>query len=277
MRPVGLTACLLLFVLVAGIPMVCSINPPEDFEYGSEDAAEFTDFFAMEAPAASGVVESYNPAGREPSSIRLADRSTSYASYQSTYMGGNSLWIMGSSSWAQRVVCPLGAYLSLLAYSSSGGRADFYEIYPDGRLLPKSYSFYPGYSRLIFEADEVGRHILIFVVNNQPSNVVIVDVASGGWPPSPGPAPGPSPAPWPSTGSARVIFSSSWLRGYSVFVDGSYVGADGRDGDLRDGVFSTTVSGNQRHTIKVYGSGLTCTSDEFYESGHRYNINVCST
>lgn len=87
MRPVGLTACLLLFVLVAGIPMVCSINPPEDFEYGSEDAAEFTDFFAMEAPAASGVVESYNPAGREPSSIRLADRSTSYASYQSTYMG----------------------------------------------------------------------------------------------------------------------------------------------------------------------------------------------
>jgi hypothetical protein len=27
-----------------------------------------------------------------------------------------------------------------------------------------------------FNADQVGRHILLFVVNNQPSNVVIVDV-----------------------------------------------------------------------------------------------------
>ncbi|MDD2637724.1 MAG: hypothetical protein PHO60_01985 [Methanothrix sp.] len=274
MRPVGLTACLLLFVLVAGIPMVCSINPPEDFEYGSEDAAEFTDFFAMEAPAASGVVESYNPAGREPSSIRLADRSTSYASYQSTYMGGNSLWIMGSSSWAQRVVCPLGAYLSLLAYSSSGGRADFYEIYPDGRLLPKSYSFYPGYSRLIFEADEVGRHILIFVVNNQPSNVVIVDVASGGWPPSPGPAPGPSPAPWPSTGSARVIFSSSWLRGYSVFVDGSYVGGDGQGGDPLDGTYSLNVAGNQYHILEISSGGRTYSERRTFLTGYTYKLNL---
>jgi len=274
MRPVGLTACLLLFVLVAGIPMVCSINPPEDFEYGSEDAAEFTDFFAMEAPAASGVVESYNPAGREPSSIRLADRSTSYASYQSTYMGGNSLWIMGSSSWAQRVVCPLGAYLSLLAYSSSGGRGDFYEIYPDGRLLPKSYSFYPGYSRLIFEADEVGRHILIFVVNNQPSNVVIVDVASGGWPPSPGPAPGPSPAPWPSTGSARVIFSSSWLRGYSVFVDGSYVGGDGQGGDPLDGTYSLNVAGNQYHILEISSGGRTYSERGTFLTGYTYKLNL---
>jgi hypothetical protein len=27
-----------------------------------------------------------------------------------------------------------------------------------------------------FYADQVGRHVLLFVVNNQPSNVVIVDV-----------------------------------------------------------------------------------------------------
>jgi hypothetical protein len=27
-----------------------------------------------------------------------------------------------------------------------------------------------------FNADQVGRHLLYFVVNNQPSNVVIVDV-----------------------------------------------------------------------------------------------------
>ena len=27
-----------------------------------------------------------------------------------------------------------------------------------------------------FNADQVGRHMLYFVVNNQPSNVVVVDV-----------------------------------------------------------------------------------------------------
>jgi hypothetical protein len=273
LKAFGLASCLLL-AIIFGITIACSIDPPEDFEYASADAAEFTDFFTMEAPAIGGEVESYNPAGREPTSVYVGDRSTSYYAYQSSYMGTNALWVMGSSSWAQRVVCPLGAYLSLLAYSSSGGRADFYEIYPSGRLLYKSYSFYPGYSRIIFEADEVGRHIMVFVLNNQPSNVVIVDVSGGGWPPSPTPGPGPGPAPWPSTGSARVILSSDWLRGYSVLVDGSYVGGDGQGGDPLDGTYSLTVAGNQYHTLEISSGGQTYSEQGTFLSGYTYRLSM---
>ncbi len=273
MKSFGLAVCLLL-AIIFGIPIVCSIDPPEDFEYGSADAEEFTDFFTMSAPAVSGEVESYNPAGREPSSVYVGDRSTSYYAYQSSYMGTNSLWIMGSSSWAQRIVCPQGAYISMLAYSSSGGWADFYRIYPDERLVSRSYTLYPGYSRLIFEADEVGRHILFFVLNNQPSNVAIVDVSGGGWPPSPGPAPGPGSAPWPSAGSARVILSSGWLTGYSVFVDGSYVGGDGQGGDPLDGTYSLNVAGNQYHTLGISSGGQTYSEEGTFLTGYTYKLSI---
>jgi hypothetical protein len=39
-----------------------------------------------------------------------------------------------------------------------------------------TYQFNPGYNTMDFNADQVGRHMLYFVVNNQPSNVVVVDV-----------------------------------------------------------------------------------------------------
>jgi len=41
-----------------------------------------------------------------------------------------------------------------------------------------TYQFNPGYNTMNFYADKVGRHTLYFVVNNQPSNVVVVDVFS---------------------------------------------------------------------------------------------------
>lgn len=275
MRYSGSVSCLLLlFVLVFGTPIGCSINPSEDFTYSSEDASSFSDFFAMEEPATTGEVMAYNPSGREPSSVSFGDRTVSYYAYRSTYSGTSSLWIMGTSSWTQRVVCPLGSYLSLLAYAPGGGMVDFYEIYPDGRLLTRSYYFYQGYSRIIFEADEVGRHILIFAANNQPSNAVIVDVASVGWPPSPGPGPAPGPSPWPPVGSARVIFSSSWLRGYSVFVDGSYAGGDGSGGDPLDGTYSLDVVGDQYHTLEISSGGQTFSERGTFLSGVTYRLSI---
>ena len=41
---------------------------------------------------------------------------------------------------------------------------------------PKQYQFNAGYNTMKFNADQIGRHILYFIVDNQPSNVVIVDV-----------------------------------------------------------------------------------------------------
>jgi hypothetical protein len=40
----------------------------------------------------------------------------------------------------------------------------------------KTYQFNQGYNTMDFNAGQVGRHTLYFVVNNQPSNVVVVDV-----------------------------------------------------------------------------------------------------
>ncbi|HPJ30647.1 MAG TPA: hypothetical protein PLZ42_04585 [Methanothrix sp.] len=263
---------LLLSVLVFGTPIGCSTSPPEGLTFSSEEASAFTGFFAMEEPATTGEVMAYSPSGSEPRSISFGDRTVSYSTYQSTYLGTNSLWIMGASSWTQRVVCPLGSYLSLLAYTPSGGRADFFEIYPDGRLLSRSYYLYQGYSRINFEADEVGRHVLIFTANNQPSNAVIVDVTSGGWPPSPGPGPGPGP--WPSPGSATVIFSSGWFRGYSVFVDGYYVGRDGQGGDPLDGTYRLTVAGDQYHTLEISSGGQSFSERGTFLAGVTYRLSI---
>ena len=90
----------------------------------------------------------------------------------------NQLWIQGATNWTQYVVSPVGTWLQLVAYSPDGGSAGFYEIVQTSTTSPKfkTYQFNPGYNTMNFNADQMGRHILLFVVNNQPSNAVIVDV-----------------------------------------------------------------------------------------------------
>lgn len=269
-----------LFELGLGGPWIISERHPElygqeeEITWPSTSTSEFSwysEYFSMtsfgglevERYYVSGVPEVYagGPGGQPIAS----------SAHQLAYAGANGLWILGKNSWTGYAIVPKGAYLRLLAYSSAGGWADLYQITPANRMVQRSYNLYPGYSQLPFHAEEVGRYVILFSVDDRLSNAVIVDVRAGTWPVSP---PGPDPYGY---GSSRVTLKSSSLKGYSVYVDGSYVGADGQGGDLRDGIFSTTVSGNQWHTIKVYGSGLTCTSNEYYESGRSYTIDVCST
>ena len=90
----------------------------------------------------------------------------------------NDLWVQGASSWTQYVVSPEGTSLQLVAKAPVGGPAGFYEIIQTDTTSSKykTYQFNLGYNTINFNADQVGRHMLYFVVNNQPSNVVIVDV-----------------------------------------------------------------------------------------------------
>jgi len=76
------------------------------------------------------------------------------------------------------VVSPVGTWIQLIANAPVGGPAGFYEIVQTDTNTVKynTYQFNPGYNTMNFAADQVGRHMLYFVVNNQPSNVVIVDV-----------------------------------------------------------------------------------------------------
>jgi hypothetical protein len=76
------------------------------------------------------------------------------------------------------VVTPVGTWLQLVANAPVGGPAGFYEMTQTDTTSSKynTYQFNPGYNTMNFNADQVGRHMLYFVVNNQPSNVVVVDV-----------------------------------------------------------------------------------------------------
>lgn len=244
---------------------------PTGDQYGDAEFSAYSQYFSMEAPPSTDAqVERYFLT-EEPAALYYSSgpsgQPVTYSTYQSTYRGANSLWIQGPTSWTQYAVCPFGAWLKLLAYTSTGGTSAFYEIYPSNELLYKSYPFYSGYNRLSFRADEVGRHILLFVVNNQPSNVVIVDVRSGIWPPWP---PGPTP---PSPGYSKVTVKSNWLKGYNVDVDGIYQRNDVSDGSL-DGVCTFTVSGDQYHSIKISNVGYIRTYYRYFNSGYHYTLTI---
>ena len=205
------------------------------------------------------------------------------------HAGAVGLWIMGDGSWTEFAIVPQNAYLRLLALHASGGAADLYQIKPSNRAVERRYTLYPGYSLIAFHPEEVGRHILLFSVDGgATSNVVVVDVKPGTWPTTPpdtgpwpapgtetGPGTGSQPGYGPGYGSSQVTLRSASLRGYSVYVDGSYVGADGQAGDVRDGILTITVSGGTSHAITVQGSGRTCRCEYFYESGRSYNIDLC--
>jgi hypothetical protein len=113
-----------------------------------------------------------------------------YTQYVSTVPSKtNDLWIQGATNWTQYVVSPVGTWLQLVANAPVGGSAGFYEMIQTSTTSSKynTYQFNPGYNTMNFYADQIGRHTLYFVVNNQPSNVVVVDVFAQGQPGSTSP------------------------------------------------------------------------------------------
>jgi hypothetical protein len=105
-----------------------------------------------------------------------------YQSTYSTYTGGNSLWIQGSTGLTQFAVVPQGASLTLTAISSAGGNGYLYEIVPGGNCIMNSFNFYP-YNSMSYYADTVGQHILLFIIDDKVSNAVVIDVV-GNYPPT---------------------------------------------------------------------------------------------
>ncbi|MCK9441220.1 MAG: hypothetical protein M0Q13_07350 [Methanothrix sp.] len=102
-----------------------------------------------------------------------------FTQYASTVPSNtNDLWIQGATNWTQYVVSPVGTWLQLIAYAPVEGPAGFYEMIQTDTTSSKykTYQFNQGYNTMNFNADQVGRHMLYFVVNNQPSNTVVVDV-----------------------------------------------------------------------------------------------------
>lgn len=109
-------------------------------------------------------------------------REVTYTQYQSAIATarGNELWIQKGLDWSQYAIVPARTGMQFIAFAPLGGQADYYEILQTDALniTGKRVNFYSGYNSINFLADRVGRHILLFMLNNQPSNAIIVDVIS---------------------------------------------------------------------------------------------------
>jgi plastocyanin len=233
-----------------------------------QPAESFTQFYIIEPqPAAPEqlVVEEYEVSGREPEQVYFGgpeQQAVSYTEYEALAATAepNALWIQGRDAWVRYVQVPRGSRLTLLALTQTSGPGTFYQVFPSGRLDQNSFFLYP-FSAIDFYADNVGQHLIFFVKDNVPSNVVIIDVQPF------------APPAIPLYGRSKINIISDSLTGYEVYVDDVYQFTEGA-GSIPDGRSSFTVPGNMVHKITIRSGGLTYTSTRYFASGQTYNINL---
>jgi hypothetical protein len=165
--------------------------------------------------------------------------------------------------------CNFGQWISMYLDISGSGPLYSYEWYPDGRLISKQLTYvpYPSWQKMWFYGDAPGWHTLQYYCNGW-SNYVYAYVYGGAY------TPGPTP-PTPSCQSRIVVTSP--MAGFSVYVDGGYVGGDGQGGDPLDGYYAFNVAGNQAHTINVVYKGGSYTQTKTYNCGNTYTLTVGSS
>ena len=144
----------------------------------------FTEYYTTTGtPVVGGIISNptkFNISQKIPSIVYYgAGVGLPYTQYAATVPSKtNDLWIQGAKNWTQYVVSPVGTWLQLVAYAPVEGPAGFYATLQNDTtsLRYKTFEVNQGYNTMYFKADQVGRHLLNFVVNSQPSNTVIVDV-----------------------------------------------------------------------------------------------------
>lgn len=233
--------------------------------------SQYAQYYKTGEGPVSSQAEQYNIAGQQPSTLYVAGQKQmaipySQAQTYATFTGGNALWIQGTNSWTQYAQVPQGSYLSLIATTSNSGNGYLYEIYPNNRLERSSFYFFAPYTRINFYADTIGQHILFFVVNNQVSNGIIIDVTGY----TPGPVPGPVPMP---SGRARINIISNTLKAYDVYVDDVYQFTEGQGG-IPDGYSSFTVTGDRNHKITIRKGGYFYSQTRYFTAGREYTLRL---
>jgi len=126
------------------------------------------------------VPQQYNITSIMPTTVYFSNQMqpVPFSMYKSnpTYLRNDSLWIKGSTDWSQYAVVPVGANVTLLAISATGGSGILNLVDANGQTYSYNYFFYPNSSRLTFYADAPGRHTMSFVVGGISSNPVVIDV-----------------------------------------------------------------------------------------------------
>ena len=147
----------------------------------------YKEYFALGSAAGtargSGIVSNpakYDIAEKSPSSVYYGSGAgLPFSQYSSQVQSQtNDLWIQGETNWTQYAIIPTGSWLQLIAHAPVAASAGFYEMVHTDTTSSKfsTYQFSQGYNSMNFQANEIGRHMLYFVIDNQPSNVVIIDV-----------------------------------------------------------------------------------------------------
>lgn len=116
--------------------------------------------------------------------VYVGGSSIPLGTYQNTF--GKYFWIEDGMGWSQYASIPQYSGLSLIAYTPMGGQGEIFEMFPgsygsalQGVYKGIRYNFLPGYNRIMYRGDVAGRHHLMFTVNNEPSNGIIIDVIGG--------------------------------------------------------------------------------------------------
>jgi len=90
----------------------------------------------------------------------------------------------------------------------------------------------------------------------------------------PTPAYSTTQTPAATAGDSTAMIVSQGMRGYQVFLDGTYIGTEGTGGDPLDGKFSFRVIGGQNHDIRVYDGQFNYPKTIFFERGETKIIYV---
>lgn len=203
----------------------------------------------------------FNVTEREPQAVFMAGSDVNYTEY-ATQKRQNELWVRNNLTWTQYISAYQGERIELVAFTPAGGSADLYRIYySSGNISHKGYDILPGYYTMNLSANELGRTMLIFAVNNQPANAVIIDVL----PPEAEADSGPVAVESLLTGKARIVIQSDKVWGYDVLVDGAFYSSDIGDGTI-DGGASFTI-GEGMHTITI--SKRDSSNRTIYKSEHK--------
>jgi hypothetical protein len=115
-----------------------------------------------------------------PSYVYFGTSKIPYSQYVSSpsYSETNHIWIHGEQSVTKYGVAPVGSSLWLLAYTKTAGMATVYMVDPNKVVTVEEKAIPGGYSHVSFEAAIEGRYLISFVKDNQPSDVVVIDVVA---------------------------------------------------------------------------------------------------
>ena len=112
--------------------------------------------------------------------VYFGESSIPLSSYQNTL--GKYLWIESYGGLSQYASVAQYTSLYLMAYTSASGPGEFLEIYPSpsnqGIYQKTDFYFNSGYNRIPYRSDVAGKHYLLFSMDDQSSNAVIIDVAN---------------------------------------------------------------------------------------------------